>query len=353
MISSRKPLIVLPIFASLLLFAASCGKNPAGEDAAKEEGKIEKRPVRIVQVEEGSITRTLRVGATLERENTVSIFSKIGGLIEEIRAEEGDSLRAGRILAVVSRDEAALRLEEATLLEAKAKREFTRAGELLGEGLVSDEEYDRIKGEADLASNGRRLAELTLSYCEIRAPFDGIVVQRHVKQGQTISIADPLFVLCDAGPLIAEAYLPERDALELEPGDPVRIESGSKESTPFRGRIRRISPIVDATTGTVKITIETLDPPNQVRPGSFVNVAIDAEARHGVLLIPKKSVIMEGGERHVFITEGETARKRTIEIGLEEATMVEIVSGLKDGETVVIEGQGRLRDDIEIEIIEG
>lgn len=353
---NRSPLILLAILTAalgLILLTASCGRGPAGEAATKEAGDVEKRPVRVVHVEQGSITRTLRVGATLERENTVSIFSKIGGFVEEVMAEEGDPVRAGRILAVVSRDEAALRLEEAALLEAEAARLFARATELLGEGLVSDEEYDRLAGEANLASNGRKLAELTLSYCEIRAPFDGTVVRRHVRLGQTISIADPLFVLCDAGPLIAEAHLPERDALELRPEDPVRVESGAKESTPFRGRIRRISPIVDATTGTVKITIEAIDPPGQVRPGSFVNAAIDAEARHDVLLVPKKSVIMEGGERHVFIADNGVAHKRTVTVGLEDAAMVEIVSGLNNGETVVVEGQGRLRDGIEIEIIEG
>ena len=150
---------------------------------------------------------------------------------------------------------------------------------------------------------------------------------------------------------MARIYLPERDVLELEEGREVRITLAAENELSFIGRVRRIAPVVDTATGTVKVTVEAIQPPNGVRPGAFVSIDIVRERHATALLLPRESVIRELRTAHVFITEDDLAVKKAVELGLEEGDVVEVLSGLTDGDKVVIAGQGGLDDGQKIKIL--
>jgi membrane fusion protein (multidrug efflux system) len=130
----------------------------------------------------------------------------------------------------------------------------------------------------------------------------------------------------------------------------VRLSLRASESTRFRGRIRQISPVVDTASGTVKITVEALEAPAGVRPGAFVSVEVLRETRADALLVPRPAIVRELQEAYVFVADGKVARKRVVELGLEEADHVQVVKGLKAGESVVTAGQGGLKDESPIAV---
>jgi membrane fusion protein (multidrug efflux system) len=101
---------------------------------------------------------------------------------------------------------------------------------------------------------------------------------------------------------------------------------------------------VDTASGTVKVTVEAVQPPASVRPGAFVSVEVLRETRADALLVPRPAIVRELQEAYVFVAEGKTARKRVVELGLEEGDRVQVVKGLKAGESVVTAGQGGLKD---------
>jgi hypothetical protein len=108
---------------------------------------------------------------------------------------------------------------------------------------------------------------------------------------------------------------------------------------------------VDTATGTVKVTVEAVQPPAGVRPGAFVSIDIVRERRAAVLLLPRVSVVRELRTAHVFVTEEGTAVKKAVTLGIEEGELVEALTGVAEGDAVVIAGQGGLDDGQRIKIL--
>ena len=138
--------------------------------------------------------------------------------------------------------------------------------------------------------------------------------------------------------------------LDLRVGQPVRMALRAREETRFAGRIRQISPVVDTASGTVKVTIEAVQPPPSVRPGAFVTVDVVRETRAQALIVPRTAVVRELHEAYVFVIDGKVVKKRPVEVGLEEGLRLQITAGVKAGEQVVTSGHGALKDQAPITI---
>ncbi len=221
----------------------------------------------------------------------------------------------------------------------------------MGRGLIAREEFDRLTMEHEVAKQEVAEAEWRLSRTVIRAPFSGIVTERFINPGQHLRPGDEVFSVADFDPLIARIYLPEKDVLTLEEGRQVGLVLAADDTVRFTGKIRQISPVVDTATGTVKVTVESISPPPQVRPGAFVSVEIVRQRRDDAVLLPRRSVIREMRTAHVFVTDGDTAEKRPVTLGLEEGEIVEALSGVDAGETVIVAGQGGLKPGAKIKVL--
>jgi membrane fusion protein (multidrug efflux system) len=334
---------------------AETAENPATEQPAEDEQEGEEEtvvPVNVTEIEVGTISTYITATANLVPENEVQVLAEAEGRVTQLRVEEGDRVERGRLLAALLRDEAEMAHKKAGLKATNAEMAYDRAASMVAQDLISREDYDRIAMDHRLAQQELAEAAWRLEKTEIRAPFSGRVTRRNITLGQHIRPGDELFVVTDFDPLIARIYLPERDVLTLQVGREVRITLKADESVFFAGRIRQISPVVDTSTGTVKITVEAIEPPHQVRPGGFVTIGITRETHDDALMLPREAVIRELQQAHVFVAEGDLAEKRAVELGLEEGERLEIVAGLEGGEQVIVAGQGGLKDGTKIKILE-
>jgi membrane fusion protein (multidrug efflux system) len=284
-------------------------------------------------------------------EDQVRVLAEAEGRVATLAVEEGDRVRRGQVLASLVPDEAEIALAKARVRATNARLALDRAAGTMEKGLISREEFDRLTMEHEVAQQEVAEAEWRLSRTQIRAPFDGIITERMINVGQHLRPGDEVFAVADFDPLVARIYLPERDVLELHVGREVDIELAADTGLRFAGRIRQISPVVDTATGTVKVTVEAADPPRQVRPGAFVSVEIVRERRDAAVLLPRKAVIRELRNAHVFVTDGEVAEKRPVTLGLEEDELIEALSGIEPGETVIVAGQGGLKAGAKIKIL--
>lgn len=323
----------------------------AADPATAQEDSATAIPVEVTEAATGAIAAYLSATANLVPEDQVDVLAEIEGRVADLKVEEGDRVGAGEVLATLDRGEVEIALHKARLRAGNAEAAYQRARDTLDDGLISREEFDRIEMEHEVARQEVAEAEWRLGRTVIRAPFAGVVTERAITPGQHLRQGEKLFTVADFQPLVARIFLPESDVLDLTEGREVRISLAADTSIAFAGRIRRISPVVDTATGTVKVTVEATRAPAEVRPGAFVTVGIVREARSGATLLPLTSVIRELRSAHVFVTDGETAHKRAVTLGLEEDDMVEILSGVEPGETVVVAGQGGLRDGSRIKIL--
>lgn len=343
--------------AVVVLAAAGVGGYSLANGRAKskpaEKGdKKEKEPptVAVAKAETGPISAYITATANLVAEQEVQILAEAEGKVVELLVEEGRAVHKGQKLLEIDREASAIAVEKADLGLRNASANLERSDLLWKEKLLSTQDLDKARFDRDLAGSSLTEARYRLKKTTVVAPFDGRVTLRKVQLGQTLKLGEELLTIADFDPLVARIFLPEREVLDLEVGQQAELALKAKEDVRFRGRIRQLSPVVDTASGTVKVTVEAISPPPSVRPGTFVSVGIVRETHPQVVLVPRTAVVRELQEAYVYVADGTVARKRTVEVGLEEGGKLEITRGLKAGEPVVTSGQGALKDQAPIRI---
>ncbi|HEU4521710.1 MAG TPA: efflux RND transporter periplasmic adaptor subunit, partial [Thermoanaerobaculia bacterium] len=307
--------------------------------------------VNVAAIAAAPISSYISSTANVVAENEVKIVAEADGRVERLLVEEGDFVPQGATLATLVRGDAQMLREKARVRASNARIAFNRAKEMNAKQLMAQGDYEKIVMEKEVAEAELAEAEWRLSKTTIRAPFSGRVTERMINQGQHVRPGDSLFTLTDFDPLIARIFLPERDVIALKTGQNVRLTLRAARDVEFAGRIRQISPVVDTATGTVKVTVEAVNPPSAVRPGAFVTVDIVRETKQNAIRVPREAVIRELREAHVFILDGDKAKRRDLTLGLEEGDFIEATSGLKAGEKVIVAGQGALRDGSVVKVL--
>lgn len=328
--------------------AAVAGKDGKDGDKSKEKAPV---PVSVAAIAVAPISSYITSTANLVAENEVKVLSEAEGRVASLLVEEGQLVKKGSPLVQLVRGDAEMAEAKARVRFGNARVGWERARGMFEKGLMSQGDYDKIVMEKDVAQQELAEARWRLSKTTVRAPFEGVIAVRTVNPGQHVRPGDSLFTITDFDPLVARIYLPERDVIGLEEGRQVRLTLRATDEVRFAGRIRQISPVVDTATGTVKVTVEAVHPPASVRPGAFVSVDIVRNTRPAATVLPREAVLRELQTSHVFVAENGVAKKRTVQLGIEEGDRVEVLGGVRAGEQVIIAGQGGLKDGSPIRIL--
>jgi membrane fusion protein, multidrug efflux system len=270
-------------------------------------------------------------------------------VVREIRVEEGDQVKAGQVLAVIENERLRCEVDRARARLGRLEQEYRRQQKLRAQQLASADEVERLSFEIAAQRAELGLAEVELEETRIKAPFDGVVAERHVRRGDHISNGDSVFRVTDVSRLEAEVHVPERLLARLAAQQLVEIVSDTAPDRRFTGRIDRISPVVDAATGTIKATV-VVDSDGLLRPGAFARVRILYDTRDDALLVPRQALLFQDGEASLFVVEDGVAKRRNVTTGYSEEGWVEIVEGVEAGDMVVTLGHATLRDGAKVRI---
>jgi len=335
--------------------ADSKDKNAAKDqkDAKDEKAKDEKAPipVSVASIATEAVSSYVTSTANLVAENEVKVFAEAEGRVAQLNVDEGTHVSKGMVLATLVPDDAEIAVRKAEVRANNAQVDYERLERLADQNLVSRGDFDKASMDRDVAKQELAEAKWRLSKTVIRAPFSGIVSHREITVGKHVRPGDSLFTVTDFDPLIADIYLPEKEVMSLDRGRGVQITSKADENVKFQGRIRQISPVVDTATGTVKVTVEAVRPPANIRPGAFVQIDIVKETHPGAIVLPREAIIRELQKSHVFVADGSKAVRRDVTLGIEEGTNVEVLGGVKPGEQVIVAGQGGLKDGSKIKVL--
>jgi RND family efflux transporter MFP subunit len=285
--------------------------------------------------------------------------------IAEISHAAGDRVRRGDILvrfdipslaAEVQRQQAEVSRALAAIESAKAAQ--TRARNLFERGVaarreveeatraVADVEASLAQARASLAAS-QSLAERAI----VRATFDGVVAKRLHNPGDLVepSSTDPVMHIIDPRRLEIVASVPLSDVSRVVVGAPARAAIGSAEAEPVALRVISRPAAVDTGTATVPVRLSFMTPTG-VPVGMPAQIEIDAEQHRDVVVVPAVALVREGEEAAVFVASDGTAHRRAVQIGLSDTEHVEIVSGIKAGELVIVDGQAGLPDDAAVAV---
>jgi len=323
------------------------GGAPSGIGGRQPAAAI---PVEVASVERRMIASYIETNGILEAENEVDLVARTGGPVMELLAEEGMKVSRGQLLARLDDREIRTRLEIARVAEQEAKLAFDRAERLRTSELLSPEVYEEARADMKSTEAQVESEEIQLGYTEIRAPFAGLIVARYVDRSQYVGVNAPTFRLSDFTPLLCAIQVPELELSRLSLGQAAYLTTDAWPDERFEAQVLRINPVVDASTGTVKVTLE-MRPDGRLRPGMFMRVYVRAEEHPGALVIPKSALSLESIGDTVYVVMGETVERREVSLGFREGKSVEVTDGLAEAEAVVVVGQDGLADGAPVHVL--
>ena len=366
--------------------------SPSADASQQDESEEAGVPVQLDQARQGSISSFLTSTANLRALREVDLVSQVEGIVRAVSVEEGDYVREGQLLCVLDDRELVIRLrlteeklaqtriqlEKARIRGQKSQvqikntaLELDRKERAYADDLVSEEEVATLRYQiAELEHDERAAAsevrefthrvseleteieqvKLEISRSELRAPFSGHITRRTVELGQTVRGSDALFRLGSFSPLYADVHVAERDVRLVRPGQAalVGFDAGGAESV--EGRVIRISPVVDESTGTIKVTIELNSSNPLFKPGAFVRVDIRTDTRDKTTIVPRRALREQDGQNFVFLVREGVAHRRPVQMGYQRDQAVEILEGVAPGDTLVVAGHGQLNEGSKVRV---
>jgi membrane fusion protein (multidrug efflux system) len=348
------------LYALLIASASACGNEaPSAATPTERVFKVEVADA----VEENVDVKLNAVGSIRASEEAV-IRPQVDGVVAEIAYTQGGPVTAGELLIRLDDAKAAARvsLARASLDSARAKlklaeQRLSRGRTLIAEKLVSQEAFDQLEAEFLAAEADVRVEQAAVTLSErqladyyIRAPFDGVVGARLVDLGNFVQNGDELVVLMKTDPIEIEFKVPDRYMHRIKLGAVAKVSSTSGLD-PSVARITFINPRVDPTTRMLKLRASIGNADNKFRPGQFVKVEALVETRDSQVVVPEEAILLAGGQAWVFVVEDDRAQKRAVEVGQRSPGKVEILTGIRAGDRLVVGGQHRLSAGSRVEIV--
>jgi len=344
----------LLITTSLLL--AGCGAGgPAADAAAAEKDPKAEKAIEAVPVEAAAATRRAVAAsytgtAALEARAESQVVAKTSGVALAVLVEEGQQVHAGQPLVRLDPDRARLAVAQSEAQMRKLENSYQRAQKLVGQQMVSAADVDQLRYDLENVRAQYRLATLELSYTTVVAPISGVIASRSIKTGNFVQINTPIFRIVDNSRLEATLNVPERELATLRAGQPVTLVADALPGKSFPGKVDRISPVVDAGSGTFRLVSGFGEGAAGLQPGMFGRIRIDYDQRADALVVPRLALLDDGDPAVFRVRDGKVARV-PVKLGYAEGPWVEIREGLAVGDRVVTAGKVALRDGTAVQVI--
>ena len=342
---------------SLLLTLCACKNGSDGAKAEDNSSADKKEEKVVINVETsqsylGESIATFKSTAVLEADRAAIITTKSSGIILDMLVEEGDEVKKGQVLLVLESDEQQLQLKSAQANYDKSLNNYTRAKKLVAKGLTNKEQIDNLKFETQSLKASLEQAKMNLSFTQVKAPFDGTVVKRHVKIGNLVQNATAVFEVIDFDSLQAKIDVPEHQWSIMKAGLPVNFEFEALRNAEIEGKIIRVSPVIDSGSGTFQVTVQVNNNEKLLRPGLFAKANIVFDQRNDVVLVHKDSIIREDELSYIYVLDGsKKINKVLVSLGYEMPESFEITSGLLADQIVVTTGKNNLTPDVEVNVV--
>lgn len=333
---------------------AAAEKSADGKENAKkgDEQKPVAVPVEVASVSRRTMSASYNATASLQAASEAQVVSMTSGVLLKLLAEEGDRVDAGQVLARLDPDRKGLALAQAEAQLRKLESEYKRSSELFERQLVSADAHGKIRSDLEVQRAAVSIARLELDYTQIKAPIAGVIAQRMVKVGNLIQPSTPMFTIVDNSRLEAVLNVPEREFATMRAGLPVSMQVDALPGRSFSGLIDRVSPVIDAGSGTFRVTAR-FDGKQALQPGMFGRVDVVYDRRENALVVPRAALIEGEGGASVFVVREGKAVRVPIQVGYLEGDFAEVRDGLTEGDGVVTVGKVTLRDGATVEIVNG
>ncbi|MDP2266243.1 MAG: efflux RND transporter periplasmic adaptor subunit [Thiobacillus sp.] len=309
-------------------------------------------PVNMMKVSDSPVSNTVDAVGALIAEDSVVLRPEIDGRIEKLLFKEGQPVKKGAVLVVLNSAEQRARLAAAQADLGLAESRYRRSEELVAKNFISRQALDEARANLDILRARRQQEQVALDKTVIRAPFSGVVGLRQVSPGAYVSKGNDLVRLDALGNLKLEVPVPETYLSLVRIGLPITLTVDALPGQSFSGTVHAIDPVVDPVSRNVRVRARIANPKGQLKPGMFARATADLGGKTSAILLPEQVIVPKSDGSYVFLAVDGKAELRKVTLGKREPGRVEIVSGVKAGDTVVLDGQIKLRPGVPVVTLE-
>lgn len=338
----------------LLLLSIVSGRALASEAITAQVQVLKSQPIAIYAVYPGTVMPT----------EYVEVASRMSGYVQNIRVHEGESVKKGELLLTVNPTEAAVGVSQARAQVAKAKAALATAKEnyerfknLYAEQAIPKQRFEQVelaytaaKNDYKAAQAGLRQARNQVSYADVRAPFDGVIFSKKVSNGQLVGPGKALMVFYNPGQLEVDVQVDDLAYAQLKLGEHVPVQFSGPNREPRQTEATVQTMVVASDPQTHTHTVKLLLPTNSnVQGGAYARVMIPVQTQQAIL-IPQSAVKVRAGITGVFVVGPEhNAVFRMVTLGERRGENVVVLSGLSDGDRLIVSAKGELYNGARIE----
>ncbi|HGY55752.1 MAG TPA: efflux RND transporter periplasmic adaptor subunit [Caldithrix abyssi] len=276
-------------FAALMILFAGCARTEQKQSMTNTPSEKEAVIVHTAKVQKKLLNEPLRVFGQSKAFRTVDIYPKINGVVVEQKAELGDRVQKDQVLALIRQD---------------------------------------IPG-------------MDFSLSKLKATISGLITSESIEVGGTLNVQRPALTICQISPIMVTVPVPDIHLHSVREGQKAKVVFDALPQQTFHGAIYEIAPQLDASSHSATVRIRLENPSNRIKPGMFARIELNLSSHHG-LTIPVDAVVRKGAEKYVFVIRNGMAEKRQISTGMILGNEIEVVSGLKEGDTVATLGKNYL-----------
>ncbi|MBQ4201554.1 MAG: efflux RND transporter periplasmic adaptor subunit [Bacteroidales bacterium] len=327
------------LLVATVLMAAGCGSQnnqaPATQQAPQEP---QVALVSVVAAARENVPQTSLYSSTVQAKVVNNIAPQGTGRIQKLNVEVGDFVAKGQVLAEMDK----VQLEQAQLKLRNDETELERVRTLLSQGGISQADFDQLELAFNVSkSSCRNIEENTI----LRSPVSGVITARNYDRGDMFTMGQPIYTVQQITPVKILVGISETDYTRVKKGDTVSITADALPGKEFSGTVNRLYPTMDPATHTFNVEVTVPNTRRELRPGMYARVTVNFGSTFNIVLPDTAVLKMQGaGTRSVFVVDPEgKAEMRVVTLGRHFDGKYEILSGLEEGEQVVVKGNSALK----------
>lgn len=328
-----------------LLSITACRQEPV---ATESGGRQQTLRVEGYVLTAGTFEKDYTASGSILPNESISIVPEITGRVTGLHFREGVAVRKGQPLVTLYHDDILARIDKLKAQKSLQEGIQKRQTALLRIGGISQQEYETTETQVSAINADIAAEEAELRKTKIIAPFDGVVGIRNISAGATIASGTVIATLQQTDPLKMDFMIPEHHHRKIHTGSTVYF-TVKGDSIRRTGTISAIEPGASGTTRSIKVRAAIPNKNGQLIPGSFAEVTIPFQSNDSALLIPSQSIIPTTRDKKVAIVRNGRAELVTVRLGMRTSGMVEVIQGLKAGDTVITTGLMQVKPGVAIQ----
>ena len=333
----EKKILISALLVAVIFSGCSKDANDAG-------GKLKPKSqlVKVEELKSTAISKSLKLTGTVEAKVMTTVVAPSDGYIEKLNTRENQFVRKEKVLAVIAS-------QERTSLVSQTKNKVEELNSQLAKASPNSSEYLQLSSQLEQAKKELEYAEKLFLGVPVISPLSGTVTQKNIETGSAVSAKQNLFTIVDFNSLIIKSSVSEDLFSKIKLGDKLKVKFNAYPEKIFAAKVTLKYQQIDPVTRNFPVELKLINGTKEITPGMMAELELITDKKDKAITVPNDVFIVnQKGEKIVYVVKDTTAHQNIITTGISNEKVTEVISGLTEGDKIVVMGQELLKDGVKV-----